>query len=168
MLSHFKAGFLITLIFGVLLTGCEYKPRESYKNLNNLEASILFKENELNQGLVDALGRNIGLKKLYLNEKKKNADLYIEILDHQITRYSAGIGVGARSKEARMEYYLKLNLSLKGKEGNNTLEYKDNSYYSFDETRILALEQLEEKLKENFFLNSVKRINFSLMNLIDE
>ncbi len=168
MLGSLKITLFIPIIFGILLSACEYKLRDSLNTLSDVEVSIIFKEDELNNALVSVLEQNLGLKEIYLNEKKNNVDLYIEILDHQITRYSAATGVGARSKEARMEYYLKLNVGLKEREDNYDLEYKDNSYYSFDETRIMALEQVEEKLKENFFLNSVKRINFSLMNILDE
>jgi hypothetical protein len=48
------------------------------------------------------------------------------------------------------------------------LEFKDSSYYSFDESRILAIEEVEKRLRENFFKNAIKRINFSLLNLLNE
>ena len=48
------------------------------------------------------------------------------------------------------------------------LEIKDSSNYSFDESRILAIEEVEKRLKENFFTNSINRINFSLINLLNE
>ena len=57
------------------------------------------------------------------------------------------------------------------KEHNNediVLEIKDSSYYSFDESRILAIEEVEKRLKENFFTNAINRINFSLINLLNE
>ncbi len=67
-----------------------------------------------------------------------------------------------------MEYLLKMSLNLKGKKDNLVLEFKDNSYYSFDESRILAIEEVEKRLRENFFKNAIKRINFSLLNLLNE
>jgi hypothetical protein len=67
-----------------------------------------------------------------------------------------------------MEYLLKISLKLKGKKDDFVLEFKDNSYYSFDESRILAIEEVEKRLRENFFKNAIKRINFSLLNLLNE
>jgi hypothetical protein len=67
-----------------------------------------------------------------------------------------------------MEYHLKISLTPKKREDNFLLEFKDNSYYSFDESRILAIEEVENRLKENFFKNALKRINFSLLNLLNE
>ena len=67
-----------------------------------------------------------------------------------------------------MEYHLKIHLTPAGKKDDFLLEFKDNSYYSFDESRILAIEEVENRLKENFFKNALKRINFSLLNLLNE
>ena len=65
-------------------------------------------------------------------------------------------------------YYLKISLTPKGNKDDLLLEFKDNSYYSFDESRILAIEEVENRLGENFFKNAIKRINFSLLNLLNE
>jgi len=67
-----------------------------------------------------------------------------------------------------LEYHLKISLTPKGKKDDFLLEFKDNSYYSFDESRILAIEEVENRLRENFFKNALKRINFSLLNLLNE
>ena len=122
----------------------------------------------MNQDFVSTLQRQSGLKKLYLNKEAEDTDLEIKILEHTIIRYSSALGAGARTKEARMEYHLKISLTPKTKEDNFLLEFKDNSYYSFDESRILAIEEVENRLKENFFKNALKRINFSLLNLLNE
>ena len=122
----------------------------------------------MDQDFVSTLQRQSGLKKLYLNKEAEDTDLEIKILEHTITRYSSALGAGARTKEARMEYHLKISLTLKKREENFLLEFKDNSYYSFDESRILAIEEVENRLKENFFKNALNRINFSLLNLLNE
>ena len=122
----------------------------------------------MNQDFVSTLQSQSGLKKLYLNKEVEDTDLKIKILEHTITRYSSALGAGARTKEARMEYHLKISLTPKKREDNFLLEFKDNSYYSFDESRILAIEEVENRLKKNFFKNALKRINFSLLNLLNE
>ena len=159
---------LVFLIISLFLIGCDYKLRSSYQGLSNLVVSIYFDDNNINQDFTSTLQRQSGLKKLYLNKKEEDTDLEINILDHTITRYSSALGAGARTKEARMEYHLKISLTIKGKKDNSLLEFKDNSYYSFDESRILAIEEVEKRLKENFFKNALKRINFSLLNLLNE
>ena len=159
---------LVFLIISFFIAGCDYKLRSSYKGLNDLIVSIYFEENNMNQDFVSTLQRQSGLKKLYLNKEAEDTDLEIKILEHTITRYSSALGAGARTKEARMEYHLKISLTPKKKEDNFLLEFKDNSYYSFDESRILAIEEVENRLKENFFKNALKRINFSLLNLLNE
>ena len=159
---------LVFLIISFFIAGCDYKLRSSYQGLNDLVVSIYFEENNMNQDFVSTLQRQSGLKKLYLNKEAEDTDLEIKILEHTITRYSSALGAGARTKEARMEYHLKISLIPKKREENFLLEFKDNSYYSFDESRILAIEEVENRLKENFFKNALKRINFSLLNLLNE
>ena len=159
---------LVFLIISFFIAGCDYKLRSSYQGLNDLVVSIYFEENNMNQDFVSTLQRQSGLKKLYLNKEAEDTDLEIKILEHTITRYSSALGAGARTKEARMEYHLKISLTPKKREENFLLEFKDNSYYSFDESRILAIEEVQNRLKENFFKNALKRINFSLLNLLNE
>ena len=159
---------LVFLIISFFVTGCDYKLRSSYQGLNDLVVSIYFEENNMNQDFASILQRQSGLKKLYLNKEVEDTDLEMKILNHTITRYSSALGAGARTKEARMEYHLKISLTPKGGKDNFLLEFKDNSYYSFDESRILAIEEVENRLKENFFKNALKRINFSLLNILDE
>ena len=159
---------LVFLIISFFIAGCDYKLRSSYQGLNDLVVSIYFEENNMNQDFVSTLQRQSGLKKLYLNKEAEDTDLEKKILEHTITRYSSALGAGARTKEARMEYHLKISLTPKKREENFLLEFKDNSYYSFDESRILAIEEVENRLKENFFKNALKRINFSLLNLLNE
>jgi len=159
---------LVFLIISFFVAGCDYKLRSSYQGLNDLVVSIYFEENNMNQDFASILQRQSGLKKLYLNKEAEDTDLEMKILNHTITRYSSALGAGARTKEARMEYHLKISLTPKGRKDNFLLEFKDNSYYSFDESRILAIEEVENRLKENFFKNALKRINFSLLNILDE
>jgi len=159
---------LVFLIFSLFIVGCDYKLRSSFQGLNDLVVSIYFNENSLNQEFATTLKRESGLKKLHLNKEAENTDLEIKILEHTITRYSSALGAGARTKEARLEYHLKISLSPKGKKDDFLLEFKDNSYYSFDESRILAIEEVENRLRENFFENALKRINFSLLNVLNE
>jgi len=155
---------LIFLVASLFFSGCDYKLRDSYQGLNNLVVSVSFDENNINKDFIIALERQAGLKKIYLNRVEEDSDLKIKILDHKITRYSSALGAGARTKE----YLLKMSLNLKGKKDNLVLEFKDSSYYSFDESRILAIEEVEKRLRENFFKNAIKRINFSLLNLLNE
>ncbi len=159
---------LVFLIISLFIAGCDYKLRSSFQGLNDLVVSIYFNENSLNQDFATTLKQESGLKKLHLNKEAENTDLEIKILEHAITRYSSALGAGARTKEARLEYHLKISLTLRGEKDNFLLEFKDNSYYSFDESRILAIEEVENRLKENFFKNALKRINFSLLNILNE
>ena len=159
---------LVFLIISLFIAGCDYKLRSSFQGLNDLVVSIYFNENSLNQDFATTLKQESGLKKLHLNKEAENTDLEIKILEHTITRYSSALGAGARTKEARLEYHLKISLSPKGKKDDFLLEFKDNSYYSFDESRILAIEEVENRLRENFFENALKRINFSLLNFLNE
>ena len=159
---------LVFLIISLFIAGCDYKLRSSFQGLNDLVVSIYFNENSLNQEFATTLKQESGLKKLHLNKEAGKTDLEIKILEHTITRYSSALGAGARTKEARLEYYLKISLTPRGGKDNFLLEFKDNSYYSFDESRILAIEEVENRLKENFFKNALKRINFSLLNLLNE
>ena len=152
----------------LLLSGCNYKLRDSYQGLNNKIVTISYENDPLNLSFINTFQKQGGTKKLYLNEIGEDSDLSMQILEHEVTRYSAALGTGARTKEARMEYVLIISFTLKGKKEEIVLEIKDSSNYSFDESRILAIEEVEKRLKENFFTNSINRINFSLRNLLNE
>ncbi len=168
MIISLKKRIFIFLITSLFLSGCDYKLRDSYRGLNDLALSITFENNNINQGFITELQKQTSSNKIYLNESDQKADLHIKILDHEIIRYSSALGIGARTREARMEYHLKINLNFKGSKENLVLEFKDNNYYSFDESRILAIEEVEEGIRENFFRNSIKRINFSLLKILNE
>ena len=118
---------LVFLIISFFVAGCDYKLRSSYQGLNDLVVSLYFEENNMNQDFVSILQRQSGLKKLYLNKEAEDTDLEMKILNHTITRYSSASGAGARTKEARMEYHLKISLSPNGIKDNFLLEFKDNS-----------------------------------------
>ena len=107
---------LVFLILSFFVAGCDYKLRSSYQGLNDLVVSIYFEENNMNQDFASILQRQSGLKKLYLNKEAEDSDLEIKILEHTITRFSSALGAGARTKEARMEYHLKIRLTTSWKE----------------------------------------------------
>ena len=48
------------------------------------------------------------------------------------------------------------------------VEIRDSSNYSFDESKILAIEEIEKQIKENFFTNAINRINFTALNFNNE
>ena len=51
-----------------------------------------------------------GIKRIHLNQFNKDTDIFLKVLEHSTSRYSAALGSGARTKEARLEYFLKISL----------------------------------------------------------
>ena len=161
--------FFYALVSCVILSlGCSYKLRNNLPDFLNQTIAISIENNPLNLNFVNSLKKENLFKKVIVNQNFEDADLSIKILEHKITRFSAAIGVGARTREARLEYYLKISINKKKQKEDQILEIRDSSVYSFDESRILAIEEIEERLKENFFKNALNRINFFLWKLPNE
>ena len=168
MTSWQKIRFLCSLIPFILLVSCDYKLRDTSSGLYDVKTSLYYKESSINRDFLKVLEKVVSPKQIYKNKSFDDTDLTLKILDHKITRYSAALGSGARTTEARIEYFLKINIELTKQEKGVILEIKDQSSYSFDESKILAIEQVENELKNKFFTNSISRINFSLLRLLDE
>ena len=110
-----KTNLFSYFLFILLLSGCNYKLRDSYQGLNNKIVTISYENDPLNLSFINTLQKQGGTKKLYLNEIGEDSDLSMQILEHEVTRYSAALGTGARTKEARMEYVLIISFTLKEK-----------------------------------------------------
>ena len=96
---------------------------------------------------------------VFLNKKVQNSDLVIQILDHSLIRHSAALGSGARTKEARFEYLLNLSFTYK----NSKKEFrkiKNSKNYTFDESRILAVEEEEKQIRKDFITQAVERLGW--------
>ena len=165
---NFKLGtifFSLLIVFTISFVGCGYKLREISQGLSGQTISVFFQNNAFNLSFVNQLKLQGGVKKIYFNKISEESDISINILEHETTRYSVALGTGARTKEARLEYFLKISLSKQGDEKELILEIRDESNYPFDESKILAIEEIEKRLNENFFSNAISRINFSLLDL---
>ena len=159
-----KVSYSLLISLLILTSGCGYKLRDIQQGLNGQIISLFFDPNEINLNFIEELKLKSGLKRIYLNQDNDKAYLSIKILEHSTSRYSAALGDGARSKEARLEYFLKIGLKEIGSNKEVILEIKDSANYSFDESRILAIEEIEKQLKREFLRKAIGRINFSLLS----
>ena len=158
----------LLIYFLISFSACGYKLRDNQLNLDSQIISISFEPSEINLSFFDQFKRQTAANRIYLNQVSKNSDLYLEILEHNVSRYSAALGYGARTKEARLEYFLKISLHTGRYEEKIVVEVRDSSNYSFDESKILAIEEIEKQTKENFFTNAINRINFAALNFNNE
>jgi len=161
-LLEFKALFLFPLLF--LLLSCGYNLRTSIDLNQDFNYSVLYSENYLNNKLIDSL-RLSNPNKTYLNDIREDSEVIIKIINHSLTRYSAALGSGARTKEARLEYLLEISLKLRS--SNKEMEYqiRNSKNYSFNESNILSIEQEEEQITTdfiNFSLNKIKLLSSRL------
>tara|TARA_B100001179_G_C18325151_1_gene289845 strand:+ start:56 stop:571 length:516 start_codon:yes stop_codon:yes gene_type:complete len=160
-----KLSYSLLISLLILTSGCGYKLRDIQQGLNGQIISLFFDPNEINLNFIEELKLKSGLKRIYLNQDNDKAYLSIKILEHSTSRYSAALGDGARSKEARLEYLLRISLTARPDQEELIMEIRDNSNYSFDESKILAIEEIEKRIKENFFANAINRLNFAVLNL---
>ena len=165
-MNIFRSNSLICLvsIFFIFFSGCGYNLRDEVSGLNGQIISISFETSDLNLNLIDQLRKHGKVDKIYLNEVREDYDLFLNIIEHKTLRYSAALGYGARTKEARLEYFLKIGLKEIGSNKEVILQIKDSANYSFDESRILAIEEIEKQLKREFLRKAIGRINFSLLS----
>lgn len=163
-----KNFFSLLIVFVITCSGCGYELRSSQQGLSGQILSISFEPNEINLNFIDELKIQGGIKRIHLNQFNKDTDIFLKVLEHSTSRYSAALGSGARTKEARLEYFLKISLKKDEDQKDMILEIRDSSIYSFDESKILAIEEIEKRIKENFFANAISRINFVVLNLRNE
>ena len=148
----------------VLLISCGYSLRTNSDLNQNITYSIFFSESFLNSKLIDSLKLS-NKNKVHLNNITNDSDVIIKIINHSIKRYSAALGSGARTKEARLEYLLEINLKLRNSDKDMEYQIRNNKSYSFNESNILALEQEEEEITSdfiNFALNEIKSLSLRL------
>ena len=148
----------------LFLISCGYSLRTNSDLNQNVTYSIFFSESFLNSKLIDSLKLS-NKNKVYLNNIADDSEVIIKIIKHNITRYSAALGSGARTKEARLEYLLEISLKLKNSDKDMKYQIRNNKSYSFNESNILALEQEEEEITSdfiNFALNEIKSLSLRL------
>jgi len=148
----------------LFLISCGYSLRTNSDLNQNVTYSIFFSESFLNSKLIDVL-KVSNKNKVYLNNIADDSEVIIKIIKHNITRYSAALGSGARTKEARLEYLLEISLKLKNSDKDMKYQIRNNKSYSFNESNILALEQEEEEITSdfiNFALNEIKSLSLRL------
>lgn len=161
--------FFLLLILSLLsYGGCGYKLRNTQLDMEGQIISLSFDPNEINLDFINQLKRELGIDRIYLNKVDNNSNFYIEILEHNTIRYSAALGTGARTKEARLDYFLKISMKKKIDKEEKIVEIRDSSNYSFDESKILGIEEIEKRIKKNFFKNAINRINFAMLDLVYE
>ena len=160
----FSSLKLLNFSLILLLISCGYSLRTNSDLNQNVTYSIFFSESFLNSKLIDAL-KVSNKNKVYLNNIADDSEVIIKIIKHNITRYSAALGSGARTKEARLEYLLEISLKLKNSDKDMKYQIRNNKSYSFNESNILALEQEEEEITSdfiNFALNEIKSLSLRL------
>ena len=160
----FSSLKLLSFSLLLLLISCGYSLRTNSDLNQNVTYSIFFSESFLNSKLIDAL-KVSNKNKVYLNNIADDSEVIIKIIKHNITRYSAALGSGARTKEARLEYLLEISLKLKNSDKDMKYQIRNNKSYSFNESNILALEQEEEEITSdfiNFALNEIKSLSLRL------
>ena len=166
---NFKVKNLNYLFIGILLVvfieGCGFKMRKNPSNFLDLSISIIFEDNSLNLELAEKIKSYFNQNKVSLNNQTSDTEVVIKIVDQSITRYSAALGSGARTREARLEYNLVFSLKNKDMVSEKFFEVNRNQNYSFGESRILALENEEEQIRDEFILFASERIRWFIANL---
>ena len=162
--TSFSLLKLLNFSLILFLISCGYSLRTNSDLNQNVTYSIFFSESFLNSKLIDALKVSNNYK-VYRNNIAYDSEVIIKIIKHNITRYSAALGSGARTKEARLEYLLEISLKLKNSDKDMKYQIRNNKSYSFNESNILALEQEEEEITSdfiNFALNEIKSLSLRL------
>ena len=157
---------LCVSFFLLFISGCGYKLQDKNLNLFNFDLSVQYEQNSLNNKFINLFKKRNYKNKIYLNSSLKDTDLNIRIIDHKVTRYISAIGSGARAKEARLDYLLVIGLKTPKMGDESISEIKRSKNYSFDESRILAIEQEEEQIIEGFISFALNRFNWLTLELL--
>ncbi|HJL95823.1 MAG TPA: hypothetical protein QF379_02375 [SAR86 cluster bacterium] len=152
-----KKNLLISLLpFILILSSCGYGLRTELSNFNNKEILFIANNSDLNLKLVkelELLNNNIN------KNSKQKSDLTLKIITHKIEKYSGSLGEGARTTSLRMDYYISYEIS---DYSNTNIEssFKTTRYLDFNQSDILAMNNEENIVSNNFVKEAVKHMEF--------
>ncbi len=155
-----KSLFSFLLISTFLLSACGYSLRENSNELSQKNLIVLSDNSDLNFELISQL-KNKGNTIFRVKDANNGKNLTIKIKLHELKKFSGAIGAGARTTQVRLSYTISYELISKNEIiKENT--FTSQSYLSFNQSDLLAVEREEKILIKNFIKDAIKNMEFQL------
>ena len=163
MISFFNSKFLIPLCL-FFLYSCSYQLLNSYDEIFNI--SISSEDTELNNLFLKFLKENEAYQLNNFSEKEDVIKIKIE--DHQISKFSGAASLDGRTSKVRIQYLLKFSISTSRVKTPIQQEIKESSYYIYDDSNLLSMEEEENLVVQEFIKSSQQKLRILLLSLRED
>tara|TARA_Y100000590_G_scaffold247446_1_gene278098 strand:- start:427 stop:774 length:348 start_codon:yes stop_codon:yes gene_type:complete len=102
------------------------------------------------------------------NFSEKEDDIKIKIEDHQILKFSGAASLDGRTSKVRIQYLLKFSISTSRVKTPIQQEIKESSYYIYDDSNLLSMEEEENLVVQEFIKSSQQKLRILLLSLRED
>tara|TARA_B100001250_G_scaffold258552_1_gene222591 strand:+ start:348 stop:842 length:495 start_codon:yes stop_codon:yes gene_type:complete len=158
--SLLKAKFL-PFIYILFFCSCSYQLVDSYEEKINI---LISSENTQLDNLFITLLKENGSFNLNPPTSDDNNIFKIRIESHKLSRYSGASSLDGRTTRVRMEYEFNFSINSSNLKEPLFREFKESSYYIYDDSKLLSMEEEEDLLVREFIRTSQQKLELLLIN----
>ena len=156
--------YFVALILISLIASCGYKIRDSENAFIGAKVILIYDPKEINQKFINQFQESQNYKSLLLNNSDQDADIILRVINQTLNRYSLALNENLEASEARLEYKLEYSIRIKGLE-ENFFQIKLEKPVLYNESRIMAMENKEELLLNEFIKDAISLISLTISSL---
>jgi|TARA_B110000438_G_scaffold225795_1_gene219921 outer membrane lipopolysaccharide assembly protein LptE/RlpB len=143
----------------IVLQSCGYTLRDEISLFSGKKIGVIAEQSSLNRELIGILKKTNFVNRIS-NIDSVDYDLIINVLDHKVSKYSAAMGSGARVREARIDYFIKLSIKKKDAE-EEIYKVESTRFLEYSDSNILSNESEEDQIISNIMGLSLQRIELN-------
>ena len=159
--SLLKPKKFLLFIYISFICSCSYQLVDSYEEKINI---LISSENTQLDNLFIALLKENGSFNLNPPTSNDNNIFQIKIENHKLSRYSGASSLDGRTTRVRMEYEFSFSIISSNLKEPLFREFKESSYYVYDDSKLLSMEEEEDVLVREFIRSSQQKLELLLIN----
>jgi len=159
--SLLKPKNFLLFIYISFFCSCSYQLADSYEEKINI---LISSENTQLDNLFIALLKENGSFNFNPPNSNDNNIFQIKIESHKLSRYSGASSLDGRTTRVRMEYKFSFSIISSNLKEPLFREFKESSYYVYDDSKLLSMEEEEDVLVREFIRSSQQKLELLLIN----
>ena len=159
--SLLKPKKFLLFIYISFICSCSYQLVDSYEEKINI---LISSENTQLDNLFIALLKENGSFNFNPPSSNDNNIFQIKIESHKLSRYSGASSLDGRTTRVRMEYKFSFSIISSNLKEPLFREFKESSYYVYDDSKLLSMEEEEDVLVREFIRSSQQKLALLLIN----
>ena len=159
--SLLKPKKFLLFIYISFICSCSYQLVDSYEEKINI---LISSENTQLDNLFITLLKENGSFNLNPPTSDDNNIFKIRIESHKLSRYSGASSLDGRTTRVRMEYEFNFSINSSNLKEPLFREFKESSYYIYDDSKLLSMEEEEDLLVREFIRTSQQKLELLLIN----